>query len=211
MSDRPGPCGHQGVGSVIRRMLALAAWALAGCAIQLAPAYDESLVTGLNEVNQQIMELYASTSMGVAASTFPSRVDRYNRVIGKLDALALQSANRPVPDTKVQDRVQQAVKTLPEAGGTMRAERMQAALNEAAEACAKVRNVRSFQVDLPEPPAQGYVPASAHALTQISRGITLLRDTDCANGLTAGSVALNRGFVTHYMDQALTYETYLKD
>lgn len=184
--------------------------AIAGCATQLAPQYDETLVTGINDVNKQIMELYASTSMGVARETFPNRVDQYNKIIGKLDALALQSANRPVPETKVQKRVSDAVKRMPPYEGPMGAD-LQGQISRMASACATQRKVKPFPINFRELPSEGYVPASANALNQMSKGITFLRETDCAVGLNAGTVTLNRNFVTTFMDQALTYETYLKD
>jgi hypothetical protein len=91
------------------RQLALVlcvAW-LSGCATQLAPAYDKAVVDGLNAANTDTMTLFASASGGTQAATFNAREAHYNGTIGKLDALAVQAASRPVPKNKVTDAVNQ--------------------------------------------------------------------------------------------------------
>ncbi|RJG13555.1 hypothetical protein D3879_10040 [Pseudomonas cavernicola] len=82
---------------------------LAACATQLAPLYDKALVDGLTSANADTMELIASAAGGTTKETFPSREAQYNKVIGSLDALALQAAARPVPTNNVFDAVKKIV------------------------------------------------------------------------------------------------------
>ena len=78
---------------------------MAGCAVQLAPRYDAALLDGITETNVTIMKLFASVSDGTDQATCAERVDTYNSVIGSVDALALQSRARPLPENPVIDRV----------------------------------------------------------------------------------------------------------
>lgn len=83
--------------------------ALIGCATQLAPFYDKALVDGLTSVNVDTMGLLASAAGGTTKDTFDKREAQYNRVIGSLDALALQAAARPVPSNNVPEAVKKIV------------------------------------------------------------------------------------------------------
>ncbi|MCP1399868.1 hypothetical protein [Achromobacter insolitus] len=195
----------------MRWLLGYMAIALTACSIQLAPRSDQALLDGIQQVNKQIMEVYASASMGASRDTFPMRVEQYNRIIGTLDALALQAKSRPMPDAKTQGRIAQALRDLGKTDGLMGTD-LSGPMARMAADCAAIRKVNAPAVNVPDPtPSTAYVPASATALMQASRGITFLRDSDCVNGLDAGRVAVNRGFVTHFMAQAITYETYLKE
>lgn len=51
---------------------------------------------------------------------------------------------------------------------------------------------------------------SATALENISKQIVMMRDTDKKQGITAIEAKLFKGNVVIYMDQALTYESFLK-
>lgn len=185
------------------------------CTVQLAPPYDQSLIDGIRGVSNDIMEMYASTSMGVAKTTFGQRVDRYNQIIGRADALALQSQNRPVADSALRDKAEQAIKQKL-AINPLPSSMSDDALTMAANECADARHVPRTPVlpsfgplpgSGPQPPQP---PASALALTQISRAIALLRDTDCAHGLNGAEVAANKGYVTHFVAEALFYENFLQ-
>ncbi len=83
----------------------LAALFLASCVTQLAPQYDQALFDGITETNTQTMQLFASVSSGTKASTFNQREATYNNLIGTIDALAMQSRARPVPENKVTEKV----------------------------------------------------------------------------------------------------------
>lgn len=76
---------------------------LTGCMAQLAPAYDKNVAEGLADTSPKVMMLLASLSNGTDKSTFASREESYNKLIGKLDALAILSATRPMPKNKVTD------------------------------------------------------------------------------------------------------------
>jgi hypothetical protein len=78
---------------------------LSACTTQLVPGYDKALFDGITQTNIQIMELFASVSFGTDASTFSEREAAYNAIIGRVDALALQSKARPVPDNKITEKV----------------------------------------------------------------------------------------------------------
>ncbi|HSC80729.1 MAG TPA: hypothetical protein VLC08_10265 [Chitinolyticbacter sp.] len=88
------------------RFATLALWLLlSGCATQLAPAYDRAVVDGLNATAVETMTLLASVSAGTTAASFPVREERYNQLIGRLEALALLAGARPVPKNKVTDAI----------------------------------------------------------------------------------------------------------
>jgi hypothetical protein len=78
---------------------------LLACVAQLAPAYDKTIVDELNAANVEAMTLFASTSGGTAKETFPSRADKYNALVGKLDALAIAAGARPVPKNHVTETI----------------------------------------------------------------------------------------------------------
>ena len=95
---------------LIGRVFTLVAFAsLCGCAAQLAPAYDRAVTTGLNRAGVHAMTLLAMTSGGTSRETFPAREERYNAVIGELEALAIWSAARPLPKNRVTDAVNSAL------------------------------------------------------------------------------------------------------
>jgi len=77
--------------------LAAAPLGLSGCTAHLAPDYDQSIVDGLTDANTKTMTLFASTSSGTTASTFPAREPTYNAIIGQFDALRLEIVARPTP------------------------------------------------------------------------------------------------------------------
>ena len=188
--------------------------AVAACTIQLAPAYDPALVNGMRAVNNDIMQLYATTGMGVEKATFPQRVDEYNRIIGAVDALALESQSRPVPDSAIRDKVEQALGQWL-ASNPAPPMRRDEALSLAAAECADARKIkRAPDITMPAPTAKAdtrqYVPASAMALKQVSRAMALLRDTDCAHGLNNGEVAANKGYTQYFVSEALFYENFLQ-
>jgi hypothetical protein len=78
---------------------------LTSCTVQLAPKYDAALFNGLTNANVKIMELFASVSSGTNNSTFSQRDKNYNAVIGLIDALALQSKARPIPENSITEKV----------------------------------------------------------------------------------------------------------
>ena len=75
----------------------LVAASLVGCAAHLVPVYDQAVVQGLNDTATGTMTLLAETSNGTDAATFPAREEKYNALIGQLDALAILANARSVP------------------------------------------------------------------------------------------------------------------
>lgn len=89
----------------INFLILLIFFSLAGCATQLAPKYDAALFEGITNTNAKIMELFSMVSSGTDKASFSEREQTYNSVIGSVDALALQSKARPMPDNPVIEKV----------------------------------------------------------------------------------------------------------
>jgi hypothetical protein len=79
--------------------------AMAGCSTQLAPPYDKNVAEGLSAASTETMTLLATASQGTENSTFSSREEKYNELIGKIEALALSAGARPMPKNKVTDSI----------------------------------------------------------------------------------------------------------
>jgi hypothetical protein len=118
---------------------------LAGCAIQLAPLYDKALVDGLTSANADTMELMASAADGTTKDTFPARESKYSRVIGRLDALAVQAAARPVPTNNVSEAVKKIVGVRGAAGDASQIIPSSTALQEISKTVAKMRDTDKKQ------------------------------------------------------------------
>jgi hypothetical protein len=147
---------------------------LSACTTTLAPPYDQAIMDGLNDANANLMVFFASTTSGTSPQSFDEREERYNTLIGSLDALVIQSRARPMPK------------------------------NDITEA------VNAFLEKRGAPSLVGGEAPSASAIAKISETMTKMRDTDKKQGVTAFEVSAFRGQVVIYLDQALTYETFLK-
>ena len=79
--------------------LVVLALIMAGC-VQLAPKYDAKLYSDLTNVNAELLGFFSSVSMGTDKNSFSDRAGNYHSLIGKIDALAMQSGTRPMPDSK---------------------------------------------------------------------------------------------------------------
>lgn len=86
-------------------VLVVVAAVLGACTVQLAPAYDSSIVNGIVSANAEAMELFATASGGTTAGTFVVREAKYNEVIGAFDALVIQAGARPIPDSAALEKV----------------------------------------------------------------------------------------------------------
>lgn len=96
--------------SALGRLLIIAiVFGITGCAIQLVPPYDKVVADGLTQVNTEAMTLLATVSSGTKAETFSAREEKYNTLIGKVEALALQAGARPMPKNKVSDAINRAL------------------------------------------------------------------------------------------------------
>lgn len=147
---------------------------VSACATKLAPNYDKALVDGLISTNVKLMEFFASTSSGTTKDTFATRTNTYSNIIGRLDALVIQSRARPIPTNDITKKV-----------------------NEYLEK-------KGVQI------LDGGDTPSATALEKISETMSKMRDTDIKQGVTAFEVAAFKGQVVIFMDQAMTYESFLE-
>lgn len=77
--------------------LVAAAAILSGCAVQLAPDYDRTIVGGLSTANEQTMIMFATVSQEPSKASFGKNEKTYNALIGQFDALRLQAKSRPTP------------------------------------------------------------------------------------------------------------------
>ncbi|AWF82068.1 hypothetical protein BTJ40_15215 [Microbulbifer sp. A4B17] len=84
--------------------LALLTILVNGCS-QIAPRYDAALYSGLTTVNVEIMEFFSSVSSGTDKNSYSTRDKKYHALIGKVDALAMQSKTRPVPESKMLSKI----------------------------------------------------------------------------------------------------------
>lgn len=89
----------------VRALLILWVLFITGCAADLAPKYDQALFKGLTNSNVKIMSLFAAVSAGTDSSTCGNREASYNTIIGSVDALALQSKARPMPENGLTKKV----------------------------------------------------------------------------------------------------------
>ena len=144
-----------------------------GCATQLAPQYDAALFKGVTDLNVELMSLFASVSAGTDSASCNERLPTYNALIGKAEALALQSEARPVPENSITERVNAHLDS---------------------------RGIA---------PLDDGVAPSAHALRQVAKQVSKMRDVDCRAGLSPGLVAPFKNAVVISMDQAITYESFL--
>ncbi len=79
------------------------------CAVSLAPKFDQEIVDNLSASSTEIFQLFAEISGGVTSSDFNKREEKYNSVIGKIEALELQIQARPVPKSKLLDKIRNKV------------------------------------------------------------------------------------------------------
>lgn len=89
----------------VRQLVVVSLLSLTGCATQLAPTYDKNVAEGLSAASTETMTLIASASQGTDKNTFSSREEKYNTLIGKLDALALSAGARPMPKTNMTEAI----------------------------------------------------------------------------------------------------------
>jgi hypothetical protein len=153
---------------------------LTSCTISLAPKFDQRIMDGLSGSSAEIFQLIAEVSGGTDSSSFSKREEKYNRLIGKIDALELEIRVRPMPANK-------------------KTERLTGKVNETLQ-----------KRGLPALVTAGDTAPSATALTQIAKHLLQMKNTDRTSGLMPATVELHKGFIRLYLDQALTYERFLK-
>jgi hypothetical protein len=83
--------------AICRRAALLWVFVLAACTIQLAPAYDQALVEGLDQANTETLTLFVSLEDGSPSSKFGDYEQRYASVIGRFEALVQRARMRQIP------------------------------------------------------------------------------------------------------------------
>ena len=151
----------------------------ANCTVSLAPKFDQGIVDNLSSASAQVFQVLAETSSGARPAEYPLRAEKYNSLIGTLEALQLQVNARPVPKNKTVEKI-----------------------------IAKA-NERLTQRGISTMTSVGDVAPSATALEQIIANLTKMRDTDQKQGLTPLEVQAFKNNIQLYLDQALTYEKFL--
>ena len=76
-----------------------------GCAVSLAPKYEQKIVDDLSGSATEVYQLLSAASAGTSKSDFDKREGDYDKVIGKLEALQLQINARPIPKNKTVDKI----------------------------------------------------------------------------------------------------------
>ena len=77
---------------------------LSGCAVSLAPKFDQAIVDNLSSSSSRLFELFAAVSDGTKKDDYSAGDAQYNQVIGQLEALQLQINARPIPQNKSLDK-----------------------------------------------------------------------------------------------------------
>lgn len=147
---------------------------ISGCSAQLAPLYDKAIVDSLTSTNKEIMTLFSSTSSGTTEGTFQDRSANYDKAIGSIDALEIQTKARPMPDSGL------------------------------------VETVNKWLEKREISPITDNEAPSASALGSISKTLVHMRDTDKKQGLKSTEVKAYKNQTSIYMDQAITYESFLQ-
>jgi hypothetical protein len=108
---RPEGGAHVRIAKAIG-LSALLVFASAGCATQLAPAYDQSIFSELATANNDIQALFVTVGPAVEASTFSSRKAAYDHIVAELKATKLQITARPLPNADALGRANQILTKL---------------------------------------------------------------------------------------------------
>ncbi len=151
----------------------------ANCTVSLAPKFDQGIIDNLSTASAQVFQLLAEVSSGTLPAEFPLRAEKYNSLIGTLEALKLQVNARPVPQNKAVDKI----------------------IAKANERLAQRGAITLISA--------GDLAPSGTALEQIISNITKMKDTDQKQGLRPLEVQAFKGNIQLYLDQALTYEKFL--
>ena len=154
---------------------------LTSCTVSLAPKFDQSIVDNLSASTTQIFQLFAEVSEGTSKTDYSSRDEKYNSVIGNCEALELQIKARPLPKNKS-------------------VEKIIAKVNERLKATGDSTFISATDTS-----------PSVTALHEVIENLITMKNTDKMQGLTSFEVKTFKGFVTLYLDQALTYEKFLNE
>jgi len=79
------------------------------CSTNLAPKYDQAILNGINATTKEMMELFSSVAQGGSSSDFSKREQKYNSIIGSIQALKIQLNARPMPNNKMLKKIREKV------------------------------------------------------------------------------------------------------
>jgi len=83
---------------------------LFSCAVQLAPAYDVKIYDGIIALNNEAQVFFASAENGLKKNEYHEAEPTYNEIIGSLQSLIIQLDARPVPESKMLDKINEKLK-----------------------------------------------------------------------------------------------------
>lgn len=70
---------------------------LAGCAVQLSPAYDDATFKSITDLNVKTETLFAALSRGGTAADFPTYKMTYDQLLGGFAAARMATSAREIP------------------------------------------------------------------------------------------------------------------
>ncbi|WP_444931715.1 hypothetical protein ACJJIF_08105 [Microbulbifer sp. SSSA002] len=91
-------------------LLAFLAILASGCS-QMAPRYDAALYSDLTSINVELMEFFSSVSRGTDKDSYSKRDKKYHALIGRVEALAMQSNTRPAPESKALKKINEYLRS----------------------------------------------------------------------------------------------------
>ena len=152
---------------------------LSGCAVSLAPKFDQNIVDTLSDSSTELFQLLAGVSEGTSKDDYHKRDEKYNQMIGQFEALELQINARPMPQNRTVDKI----------------------VSKANASIAK-RNGTPIV-------SAGEIAPSATALKNVIANIEKMKETDKAQGVKKLEVQAFKNNIELFLDQALTYEIFL--
>jgi hypothetical protein len=160
----------------VQWLCAISVFFLISCTVTQTPRSDKAIIDSLSTSSTEVYQLLSAASSGTTQDGFTLRAERYDNIIGKVEALKLQVNARPMPRNEMLNKIVLRANTrLAQTGGGALISTM------------------------------GKAP-SAGALEEIIANLIKMRDTDKKQGVTADEVRLIKGNINLYLSQALTYE-----
>ncbi len=90
-------------------IFSLIALSFSQCTTSLAPQFNELIFSELSSSSEEILVFFASIEKGTESKDFDDREETYHELIGKFEALELETRARPIPGNGVLTRVNKAL------------------------------------------------------------------------------------------------------
>lgn len=165
---------------------------LFSCAAHLMPGYNEQIVEGLNELSQQSILLCIADSNGLSAKNYLSKEAMYNETIAKTKSLIIQCSSRPMPSNTF-------VKKL---NKKLNADQAQAAVSGNSKK--NNEETTSAEIDF-----NSELP-SVTALKGILSTVEKIKEIHSKGDVSPLVLEGLENQLIIYLDQAITFEQYLK-